>query len=229
MSLELPSLPAATVTLPAITRHRRSVSEGVLSRRIAIGTLERVHSQYSIDKSQPWCSLRNTTTTTTSTTQNTTSIPIPPPLPHQRKYSIPIPPPLPPPPHPKRTINIPHRTIKDAVAVYNHDADTDAPQPQPPQPLQPASLPSQPVPCSVCFEEVIPKDFVMYYPCLHSFCKDCVKENVRVLVSIGHKLTCLYPNCKSTLPAEMVFHPQPFFFCLFVFFVFLFFSPSILI
>lgn len=74
----------------------------------------------------------------------------------------------------------------------------------PPPPLQRPANPQPPTQCAVCFEDAQPNDFIYYMPCLHPFCKDCVKEQLKVQVFMGQKLSCLAPNCKSLMPPTAV-------------------------
>jgi len=60
-----------------------------------------------------------------------------------------------------------------------------------------------PMTCPVCFEDVNYADMYEFVPCAHRYCKECIKEHLKILVSFGKKPFCLNPGCQSRFPIEM--------------------------
>jgi len=214
LSQEIPGLRVHPAPSLYTSRHRRSVSDSLLVTNLSLGCdISHVHYK-TLDDPLPWSSRNNlackifylpdtSSTSSTIAIASVPHIPIPPPLPGTRaSYFIPTPPPLP--LQTKKFKSKIHSgtTLHDEIARYNFYDQTSY---SPSSSSSSSSSTSQtPVTCSVCFEDALPKDFLLYMPCMHKFCRDCVREHIKILVSTGKKLTCLNANCKSIMPVSQV-------------------------
>jgi len=66
-------------------------------------------------------------------------------------------------------------------------------------------LPDSPIICNICWDEIQPQDrFVL--PCIHTFCKSCLSESIRVNLdnNIKPNFTCPDPTCAHPLSPQII-------------------------